>query len=103
MMSHSRVYAGVLFIAGVVAVAYFLGSAGAQDKEKAPAAGTKWEYRIVAVNKEDEGSKELNKWSEEGFEVAFVTGSRTFQPKPFANGATVEVPVVYFTLKRPRR
>ena len=112
MRKPSILFAVVALLAIAVAWgAYAYSTADAQDKEKpkektSAAEVTKWEYRVVVVHLHlvEEAQKELNKLGEEGFEIAFVTGSHRSQSNGARAGAVAEAnPVIYYTLKRVKK
>jgi hypothetical protein len=95
-----------MFAFGVACGSYFCNPAVAQDKPKEKAAVpavAKWEYRIVVSsgNDEDRVQKELNKLGEEGFEIAFVTGSQSGAGARTGTGQLF--PVVHYSLKRAKQ
>jgi hypothetical protein len=109
MNKPSRLIAVVAVFALTVACTWYLERPAAAQEKKgfpAPAAVTKWEYRIVVIphNGEDEGQKELNKLGEEGYEIAFVTGGQITRASGGAKGGGGDSnPVFHYTLKRAKK
>jgi hypothetical protein len=97
MSKPSRLFAVIaLSVAAVVCGSYAYNSAVAQDKDKpkekaSTAEIAKWEYRIVVVGLDGEAAqKELNQLGEQGFEIAFVTGSHKSQANFRGAGGVAE-------------
>jgi hypothetical protein len=107
MSKSSRLVAFVVLVAVAAACGtYAYNSAVAQDKEKPKekaAEIAKWEYRIIVLHNDQDGvQKQLNELGDQGFEIAFVTGSHTSRANPKL-GAAEASPVIYYTLKRAKK